>query len=108
MALLDVAPLLPALLGFLVATVSLGIAFGSAILGRIVLRSYVQATAPPPLLARVNASIRVVAWGAVPIGALLGGTLTQLIGVRWMIASTSILSLLLFVAFALVSETKRI
>jgi len=108
MALLDVAPLLPALLAFLVATVSLGIAFGTAILGRIVLRSYVQATAPPPLLARVNASIRVVAWGAVPIGALLGGTLTQLIGVRWMIASASILSLLLFVVFALVSETKRI
>jgi len=108
LALLDVAPLLPAVPALLLASVSLGLAFGSGILSRIVVRSYVQAMVPPPLLARVNASVRVVAWGSVPIGALLGGTLTQLIGVRWVIALASGLSLLLFVVFALVSETKRI
>ena len=60
------------------------------------------------MLARVNASIRVVAWAGVPIGAVLGGTLTQLIGVRWVIGLASGLALLLFLVFALVSETKRI
>jgi len=108
LALLDVAPLLPAAIGLLTASVSLGLAFGSGILSRIVVRSYVQATVPPPLLARVNASVRVVAWGSVPVGALLGGTLTQLIGVRWVIAMASGLALLLFFVFALASETKRI
>src|SRR5439155_574078 len=56
----------------------------------------------------VYASMRVVAWGGVPIGAFLGGTLTQLIGVRWMIGLGSGLAVLLFATFALASETKRI
>ena len=108
LALLDVAPLLPAVAGLLTASASLGLAFGSGILSRILLRSYIQATVPPSLLARVNASIRVVAWGSVPVGAVLGGTLTQLIGVRWVIALASGAAVLLFLTFALVSETKRI
>jgi len=60
------------------------------------------------MLGRVNASIRVVAWGGVPVGAVLGGTLTQLVGVRWLIALASGLALLLFLGFAVASETKRI
>ena len=108
LALLDVAPLLPAAAALLLVALSLGISFGVAILGRILTRSYVQAAVPPPLLARVNASIRVVAWGGVPVGAVLGGTLTQLVGVRWLIALASATAVLLFIAFALASETKRI
>ena len=108
LALLDLAPILPAAPALLLVAVSLGLSGGGAILGRILLRSYVQAAVPPPLLGRVNASIRVVAWGGVPVGALLGGTLTQVIGVRWLIALASAVALLLFVAFALASETKRI
>lgn len=107
-ALLDVAPFLPTLAAMLTASASLGLAFGSGILSRILVRSYVQAIVPPPLLARVNASVRVVAWGSVPLGAVLGGTLTQLIGVRWVIALASGLAMLLFIVFALLSETKRI
>jgi hypothetical protein len=103
-----VAQLLPAAAAMLLVALSLGISFGVAILGRILTRSYVQAAVPPPLLARVNASIRVVAWGGVPVGAILGGTLTQLVGVRWLIALASATALLLFIAFALASETKRI
>jgi MFS family permease len=108
LALLDVAPLVPAVPALLLVALSFGLASGAAILGRIVFRSYIQAAVPPQLLGRVNASIRVVAWGGVPVGALLGGTLTQLIGVRWLIALASAIALLLFLAFALVSETKRI
>ena len=108
LALLDVAPLLPGASALLLVALSLGLAFGVAILGRIVFRSYVQAAVPSPMLARVNASMRVVAWGGVPIGAFLGGTLTQLIGVRWMIGLGSGLAVLLFATFAIASETKRI
>ena len=108
LALLDVAPSLPAVPALLLVGLSLGLAFGVGILSRILLRSYVQAAVPPPLLARVNASIRVVAWGGVPVGAFLGGTLTQIIGVRWVIALGSGLALLLFGTFAVASETKRI
>jgi MFS family permease len=108
LALLDLAPILPAVPALLLVAASLGLSGGSAILGRILTRSYVQAAVPPLLLARVNASIRVVAWAGVPVGAVLGGTLTQLIGVRAVIALASGLALLLFLVFALVSETKRI
>lgn len=108
LALLDAAPILPGVPALLLVALSLGLSFGVAILARVVIRSYVQAAVPPPLLARVNASIRVVAWSGVPVGALLGGTLTQLIGVRWVIALASGATLLLFVVFAFVSETKRI
>lgn len=108
LGLLDVAPVVPATPALLLVAVSLGLAFGAAVLGRVVFRSYIQAAVPPPLLARVNASIRVVAWAGVPIGAVLGGTLTQLIGVRSLIGLASVTVLLLFVVFALASETKRI
>jgi MFS family permease len=108
LALLDLAPILPVAPALLLVAVSLGLSGGGAILGRILLRSYVQAAVPAPLLGRVNASTRVVAWGGVPVGALLGGTLTQVIGVRWLIALASAVALLLFLAFALASETKRI
>jgi hypothetical protein len=50
----------------------------------------------------------VVAWAGVPIGAIIGGTLTQLIGVRWLIALASVTALVFSLAFALASETKRI
>jgi MFS family permease len=108
LALLDVAPLVPAVPALLLVALSFGLASGAAILGRIVFRSYIQAAVPPQLLGRVNASIRVVAWGGVPVGAVLGGTLTQLVGVRWLIALASAATLLLFLGFALASETKRI
>jgi transmembrane secretion effector len=108
LALLDVAPVIAAVPALLLVAASLGLTFGVAILGRVVFRSYIQATVPPPLLARVNAALRVVAWGGVPVGALLGGTLTQLIGVRWLIALGSGAVVLLFAGFALGSETKRI
>ncbi len=105
---LDVAPLLPAVPAFILVAASQGVLVGTAILGRILLRSYVQASTPPAILARVNATLRVVAWGSVPVGAFLGGALTQLLGIRWVIALASALSLLLFLAFAVGSETKRI
>jgi MFS family permease len=41
-----------------------------------------QAITPDPLLGRVNATMRFLAWGVVPVGALIGGVLGETIGLR--------------------------
>ncbi|NUR58818.1 MAG: MFS transporter [Catenulispora sp.] len=48
----------------------------------IALTSYRQATCPPELLGRVNASARWIVWGTLPLGGLAGGALGSAIGVR--------------------------
>ncbi|HEY3111154.1 MAG TPA: MFS transporter, partial [Chloroflexota bacterium] len=45
--------------------------------------SVVQAVAPERALGRVNASLRLVAWGSMLAGSLAGGVLGQTIGLRW-------------------------
>jgi hypothetical protein len=44
--------------------------------------SFRQRLTPDHLLGRANATIRFLVWGVMPIGALLGGVLGELIGVR--------------------------
>jgi len=44
--------------------------------------SYRQALCPPGLLGRVNASVRFLVFGALPLGGLLGGLLGERLGVR--------------------------
>ena len=44
--------------------------------------SYRQRVTPDALLGRVNSTFRLVGWGTMPIGALLGGLLGEALGVR--------------------------
>jgi len=44
--------------------------------------SYRQAICPPQLLGRMNAAMRWVVWGTIPLGGLLGGGLGAVLGVR--------------------------
>jgi hypothetical protein len=44
--------------------------------------SYRQSICPPRLLGRMNAAVRWVVWGTIPLGAVLGGALGTLAGVR--------------------------
>jgi MFS family permease len=44
--------------------------------------SYRQAICPPRLLGRMNAAVRWVVWGTIPLGGLLGGTFGTALGVR--------------------------
>jgi MFS family permease len=44
--------------------------------------SYRQRICPPDLLGRMNASVRWIVWGTMPIGALFGGALGTAIGLR--------------------------
>jgi MFS family permease len=43
--------------------------------------SFRQRVCPPPLLGRMNASVRFIVWGSMPIGGLLGGWLGTHLGV---------------------------
>lgn len=48
----------------------------------IVTRTHRQSVTPPDLLPRVVASVRFFTWGAIPVGALLGGTAAGTLGPR--------------------------
>jgi len=44
--------------------------------------SFQQAVTPDRLLGRLNATIRFIVWGVIPLGSLTGGALASLIGLR--------------------------
>jgi MFS family permease len=59
--------------------------------------SFRQALCPPRLLGRMNATIRFLVWGTMPLGGLLGGVLGSTIGLRptmWIGAAGIALSVL--------------
>ncbi|MEV0681543.1 MFS transporter [Actinosynnema sp. NPDC050436] len=66
-------------LGFVVVA-DLVLAYG-AIVYNIAQVSYRQAICPDHLLGRMNASIRFVVWGALPLGGLVGGLLGSQVGI---------------------------
>lgn len=53
-----------------------------------------QAITPPALLGRTNASMRLLGWGAIPIGSVIGGLLGGAIGLRQTIVLAALGSLL--------------
>ena len=72
------------------AVVAAGIVVGNIIIG-----SFRQAYCPPEMLGRVAASMRFLAFGAIPLGALLAGGLGTALGVRnalWVILASYALS----------------
>ncbi|MEV0617991.1 MFS transporter [Nonomuraea sp. NPDC050404] len=54
----------------------------SAILTNVGQVTYRQTVTPQHLLGRVNASVRFLTWGVMPLGALFGGLVAEQIGVR--------------------------
>ncbi|MBA2894426.1 MFS transporter [Nonomuraea soli] len=59
--------------------------------------SFRQAITPEPLLGRMNATMRFLVWGTMPIGGIIGGVLGEVIGVRntlWICAAGATLSFL--------------
>ena len=59
--------------------------------------SFRQAITPERLLGRMNATMRFLVWGTMPLGSLLGGALGERYGVRaalWMGIAGLLLSLL--------------
>ena len=54
----------------------------TAVVYNIAQLSYRQLICPPELLGRMNAAIRWIVWGTLPLGGLLGGILGSAIGIR--------------------------
>ena len=77
---------LPALAepGWRVTLVPIGFAaaFFAAVVYNVAQISYRQAICPPRLMGRMNAAVRWIVWGTMPLGALIGGALGTAIGVR--------------------------
>lgn len=66
-----------------------------------------QAIVPDRLRGRVNATMRVLAGGAMPIGALIGGALGGVIGVPWTLVVAAF-GMLLGVLFLALSPVRRL
>ncbi|GIG35254.1 MFS transporter [Cellulomonas pakistanensis] len=54
--------------------------YGAVVVYNVAQVSFRQRVCPPPLLGRMNASVRFIVWGTTPIGGLLGGWLGHTLG----------------------------
>jgi MFS family permease len=63
-----------------------------------------QRITPDRLLGRMNASYRLVGWGSMPIGALLGGVLAEALGLRAAFAVAAVVVLAVLAGFRFVTE----
>jgi MFS family permease len=74
-----------------------GIGLGAGVVTSNVLSStFRQRYCPPELFGRITASTAVLNYGAIPLGALLGGALGQTLGVRetlWIMAGLQVASI---------------
>ena len=80
----------------LFAIASIALSWG-AIIYNVGQLTYRQTVAPERMLGRVNATVRFIVWGTMPLGALLGGIVAQQIGVRealWVFMGVRLVSFL--------------
>jgi MFS family permease len=56
--------------------------WGTVVVYNITQVSFRQALCPPQLLGRMNATMRFLVWGTMPLGGVLGGVLGSAVGVR--------------------------
>jgi predicted MFS family arabinose efflux permease len=67
---------------FLAASLAFFLSSFGGVLYNVAQVSYRQALVPLELQGRMNASMRVLVWGPIPVGAILGGVLGTAIGIR--------------------------
>jgi len=65
----------------------------TVVLGNVVMVSLRQRVTPNRLLGRVNSAYRLVAWGTMPLGALLGGLVASWWGIRATFVIAALISL---------------
>ncbi len=85
-----------------VATMLLSLSV-AGVVWNVITTSLRQSMVPDPLLGRVNSAHRCLAWGAIPLGALLGGFLASSFGLRlpFMVAAGALATLVVAAAFVL-------
>ena len=64
-----------------------------------------QRMTPDHLLGRVNATYRLFAWGSMPVGAVLGGLIAELLGIRWVFVFAAVTSLAMLYFRRYLSDT---
>jgi len=69
--------------------------------------SYRQAICPPRMQGRMNATMRFIVWGTIPLGSVLGGLLAQSLGLRETIWIGAVVGLVP-VIFPLLSPVRRL
>jgi MFS family permease len=78
-----------------------------AVLYNVAQVSFRQAICPDRLLGRMNASIRFLVWGTIPLGGLLGGALGELLGLRATLLVAAV-GTMLAPAWVLLSPLRRL
>ena len=63
------------------------------VMGNVVMVSLRQRVTPDRLLGRVNSAYRLVAWGTMPVGALLGGLVADAFGLPTLFVAAAIVSM---------------
>ena len=74
------------------------------VLWNVVTVSLRQRITPDRLLGRMNASYRLVGWGTMPLGALLGGVLAEALGLRGAFLVAAGITFATLVGFRYVTE----
>jgi MFS family permease len=68
--------------GVALIPVGFGFSFFSAVVYNVAQVSYRQSVTPPQLMGRMNAAVRWIVWGTMPLGGLIGGALGTTVGIR--------------------------
>jgi MFS family permease len=76
----------------------------SIVVWNVITVSLRQRIVPDRLLGRLNSAYRLFAWGTQPIGALLGGVIAELIGLRALFLIAAVVSVSLIVARTVITE----
>jgi predicted MFS family arabinose efflux permease len=80
--------------------IGLTVMFAGVTAGSIIARSFRQQYVPDDMLARTGATMTVLAFGAIPVGALAGGWLASTVGIRdalWLLCAALLLPVLVLV-----------
>lgn len=78
----------------------------TSLLWNVITVSLRQRITPDRLLGRMNAAYRLMGWGTMPIGALLGGVVAEVWGLRPVFAVAALLHLPLLLGFLVVTEAR--
>ena len=87
------------------AAAIIGAAFG-AVVWNVITVSLRQRITPDHLLGRMNSAYRLLGWGTMPLGALLGGVVAETVGVRPTFLVAALLHLPLLLGFRVVAEAR--
>jgi MFS family permease len=83
---------------------SLAVSGVSVVLWNVVTVSLRQRITPDRLLGRMNASYRLVGWGTMPLGALVGGVLAEALGLRGAFLAAAAIYFATLAGFRVVTE----